>query len=361
MLLLALCQSAIPANGALGTLDMTSGAGKAADQKCPDYWGGGDNYDPGDAGHEYSGLPREGDPELGFCRRYQLSTGLDKPRACCTVMHDDDVAEEFSDLTGGGEYSRAHVLLQQYFCLVCHHRISCLIDERPNSAGERTLQLPRAFGLELVGALHMLDKSGLWLMADKYPLAGGECPTDPAEKLPDGGDFRAKQTVVPSVWFGAQSEADRTGKRWVRRKDGGISVDENSPWTFNGSETNMEAVRQMLLAIRPPGLNQWDGFPVNISWTEGDECGFLAELLPGSGSGGASARRRLGASVSSGLQWLGGLAGVGGGAAAQGGAATGRTGPPRKSKRRGKRKGRALKRAMQRVQRRMRAAVVQPP
>jgi len=233
--------------------------GEGSDAKCPNFWAPEDAKDPSDYFHH----PLTGDPELGFCRRLQFK----HESTCCMVIHDEDIQEEFEELVGGG-YQMGQIFIQQYHCLTCHPKISCLINEKPDSKGEKTLQLPKEFGRRLLQQFDDFDKTGLKVKVDQ-----------PCEA-------RADDFVVPSQWYSAQvrnaSECEAIRTACYNTPHGADAPEHCAapaaceyPPTYH----NMEAVRQLLLAARAPGFNAWDGFLVNISWVENDDCGVLPDLV----------------------------------------------------------------------------------
>jgi hypothetical protein len=120
---------------------------------CPNYWDAHGGDEPGPLNlatgakelsqdgsfykfpNQVVGSPLIGDPELAFCRKWQEKYDA----TCCATYLDEDIQEEYEELTGSG-YLGAHVFVQQYLCLPCHPMVSCMIDESTS-----TLRIPLVF------------------------------------------------------------------------------------------------------------------------------------------------------------------------------------------------------------------------
>jgi len=180
------------------------------------------------------GSPYKGDPELSFCRRVQY----EREATCCIKMLDDDIQEEYEELTGGG-YLQAHVFLQQFMCLPCHPMVSCMINE-----AETTLNIPLEFAKRLAAKMHDFDRTGLKIKT--------------GELVADDGPLRQDELYLPLQVYGKDNNCECT------------------------SVKNCECIKKFLMATRPPSINDYDGTALTINITEGDACGVLGDMLPGS-------------------------------------------------------------------------------
>jgi len=314
-----------PETGASSTFDFELGRAMRSGgfPMCPNYWDahGGDN--PGPLNHaskdvnqdgeiykfpnKVVGSPLVGDPELHFCRKWQEKYDA----TCCATYLDEDIQEEYEELTGSG-YLGAHVFVQQYLCLPCHPMISCMIDESTS-----TLRIPLEFAKKLADKMEDFDRTGL-----KVKIG---------EEEPDNGPLRQDELYIPSQYFamqrgsgggpappfpppncannadpfpGVDAEEGSTVLGYWPSDDcpdvGEVpgcgdddceetfdlnqhAPDEIGRCSCTGPGKDCACVREFLLHLRPPGINGYDGLDLNIEIVDDDDaCGVLYDLMAGS-------------------------------------------------------------------------------
>jgi len=324
----------------IGPIDMTKAMRSGGFPMCPNYWDwwGGDSPGPlnlGNDGYDAElykfptkvvGSPLVGDPELHFCRKWQEKYDA----TCCTTYLDEDIQEEYEELTGSG-YLGAHVFVQQFLCLPCHPMISCMIDENSD-----TLRIPLEFAKKLADKMEDFDRTGLKVKVGEHddnlgPLRQDEhfVPSQHFARQRGTHGAPAPPFPVPNcaskfedgMFSGVGEEGDRILGYWPQTdctfdatenpnhnpvaEKGECDAEAGECWDdfcegngdscgnlfepdyigrceCTGPGKQCSCIREFLMHLRPPGINGYDGLDLNIEIVEDDSCGVLYDLMAGS-------------------------------------------------------------------------------